>query len=279
MKLAIICTGGGMRCAYAGGALVSLAKEFRVTTPHIAIGVSGGAGSLVYYLTEQYDSIERIWTDLVATDKFISYRFKKPILDIDYLVDTVLKNEAPLDIERLYASATDWHFPATDMEDQKQSRFFSKKDSLDVFELLRASMAAPVVYGKKIILGKFGYQDGDMGLTVEDSIAKAQTLGATHIIVIESHLENFKVRFIDKFFKKRFLKVALTQPQNNVESASLNIIRIQNTHSPAGFLSRDRKKLRATFDRGYYDILQSSELRQFLATYSPVENTSKKEAL
>ena len=262
MKLAIICTGGGMRCAYSGGALVALAKEFHITTPDITIGVSGGAGSLAYYLAGQYEDIERIWTELLATKKFIEFRLKKPILDIDYLIDTVFKKQAPLDTERIMSSSTDWFFPATDIHTQKQSRFFSKNNSLDIFEILRASMAVPFIYGKKILLEGFGYQDGDLGLTIEDSIAKARSLGATHIIVIESHQENFRVRFIDKFFKNKFKKSEIYPPSKN-NDAPLFIIRIRNTHSPAGLLTRDKNKLRATFNKGYDEMVAHHELRAF----------------
>lgn len=262
MKLAIICTGGGMRCAYSGGALVALAKKLNITNPNIVIGISGGAGSLAYYLAGQYDAIETIWTELLANKAFISFRLKKPLLDIDYLIDTVFKTQAPLDIEKFQSSAADWQFPATDTAIQKRCRFFSKKDSLDIFEILRAAMAVPVVYGKSVPLERFNYRDGDFGLTVEDSIAKAQSLGATHIIIIESQLENFRVRLIDTFFKKKLASDNVCSEHKDTTKAC-RIIRIQNTSSPAGLLSHRKAKLRATFDKGYSDIENNSDLKNF----------------
>lgn len=254
-----------MRCAYSGGALVALAKELRVTRPDIAIGISGGAGSLAYYLSEQYEDIEKIWTELLATDKFISFGLKNPILNIDYLIDTIFKERVPFNIEKFKTVLTEWAFPVLDIHDQKQSRFFSKSDSVDIFELLRASMAVPVVYGKQIILGKFKYRDGDLGLSVEDTIEKARSLGATHIIVIENNLESLRVKLIDKFFKKLFMKSFSDAKKK--EDAPRNIIRIQNIHSPAGLLTHDKKRLRATFDKGYSDIINHPELPAFLSQF------------
>jgi len=268
MKLAIICTGGGMRCAYSGGALVALAKELHITTPNIAIGISGGAGSLAYYLSEQYADIKRIWTELLATNLFISFRFKKPILDIDYLIDTVFKRQAPLDVEKLKSSTADWFFPATDIHTQKRLQFFSKKDSLDIFEILRASMAVPFIYGKEVLLGKFNYQDGDFGLTVEDSVTRAQALGATHIIIIESQSENFRVRLIDRFFKN---KLVTHKPSQSIkkDSGPLHIVHIRNTHSPAGLLTRNRSRLQAAFDKGYADTMHNPDIRLLLSEFHP----------
>lgn len=264
MKLAIICTGGGMRCAYSGGALVALAKELNITNPDIVIGISGGAGSLAYYLAGQYNAIETIWTDLLANEEFISLRLKRPILDIDYLIDTVFKTQSLLDTEKITSTTTDWYFPAMDSGTQKQIYFFSKKDHFDIFEVLRAAMAVPILYGKKVLLGKFLYRDGDLGLTVGDAINKAQSLGATHIIIIESHLENFRVHSIDRFFKNKFKTSPLTE---NIPPTTHqpHILRIQNTHSPTGLLTHTKKKLRATFDAGYSDIKSNSDLKNFLS--------------
>jgi predicted patatin/cPLA2 family phospholipase len=255
-----------MRCAYSGGALVALGREFNITNPDIVIGISGGAGSLAYYLTGQYDAIETIWTDLLATNDFISLRFSRPILDIDYLIDTVFKIQSPLDIKKLKSTTTDWYFPATDVAIQKQLRFFSKEDSLDIFEILRASMAMPLLYEKKVSLGEFQYQDGDLGLTIEDAIEKARSLDATHIIIIESHLKTFRVRLIDRFFKNKFEASSLME---NIPPTTLppHILKIQNTHSHAGLLTHAKKKLRATFDAGYDDIKNNSDLKSFLSPF------------
>lgn len=267
MKLAIICSGGGMRCAYSGGALVALAKRFALTTPDMVIGISGGAASLTYYLSRQYDAIEHIWTTLVATPKFISFQLYKPILNIDYLIDTVLKKESPLNLDTFNASPITWLFSAADTTTKKQTRFFSKSDSLDIFEVLRASMAVPFLYGKKIILQKIGYRDGDLGLTLEDAIEHTSRLGATHVIIIESHPETLRVRLIDKLYKKIFLTGSARSPKQEGAAASQNILHIRNPHVPAGLLTRNPKKLRATYDQGYSDTINHPNLQEFLSPF------------
>ena len=95
-KLALILSGGGMTCAYSAGATVGLVDKYNFKNPDIAIGSSGGAGTLAYYVAGQYDAIRNIWTNLLATRKFInSLRFWK-IIDIDYVIDVVFTKQEPL---------------------------------------------------------------------------------------------------------------------------------------------------------------------------------------
>ena len=44
-KIAIVCGGGGMKCAYSAGALSSLAIVHNLRNPHVLVGSSGSTGS------------------------------------------------------------------------------------------------------------------------------------------------------------------------------------------------------------------------------------------
>ena len=53
-----------MKCAYAGGALVALARELGITKPDIFVAASGSVGSMFYFLSGQYDAIPVSYTHL-----------------------------------------------------------------------------------------------------------------------------------------------------------------------------------------------------------------------
>src|SRR3989338_10270539 len=105
---AIVCSGGGMRSAHGAGFLYALATQLGLTAPDVMVGSSGDAGNVLYFSAGQYESLKRIWTELLSTPKFISpLRFWR-VMDINYLVDTVFKEQERLDTDALGLSAIRW---------------------------------------------------------------------------------------------------------------------------------------------------------------------------
>ncbi len=239
-KIAIVCSGGGMRCAYSAGALIALAEEFDLTKPDILIATSGSAGSSLYYLTGQYDDIKTIWTELLSTRKFISFfRFWR-IMDIDYLIDEVFKKQCPLQVELLPQVNTNFYIPITDTV-TKKARYISKEDKVDIFEALRATKAIPLLFGKSVSIDNNNYIDGVVGVSFEDTVKKAKELGATTIIAIDN--------------SKHPKTPAM------VESGT-EIIYISNSVMPANRLTRSSEKLRETLLLGYRDIANNNRLQE-----------------
>jgi predicted patatin/cPLA2 family phospholipase len=81
-KLAIILSGGGMKCGWGAGILCGLNREFGINNPDVLIGCSGSAGTSLYYLSEQYGSLHNAWTSLLSKknifESFISWGWKGP---------------------------------------------------------------------------------------------------------------------------------------------------------------------------------------------------------
>ena len=177
-KIAIVVSGGGMKCAYSAGVLMALGEQLKFAEPDIAVGSSGGGASLLYYISSQYKFGTKIWTELLSTDKFISFTRIYPIFDMDYLVDTVFKQQAPLDTDKILKSKTKLFLSATNY-DTGQVQYFSNDGSADIFEAARATVALPIVYNKKIKINGNEYVDGDVGSSVDINIQKAIKEGAT----------------------------------------------------------------------------------------------------
>ena len=78
-------------------------------------------------------------------------RIHKRIIDIDYLIDVVFKRQQPLDVKRLRESGMVFNVGTTS-RDTGAVTYFSNKDTVDFFDMLRASKAMPVAYGKSVII-------------------------------------------------------------------------------------------------------------------------------
>lgn len=191
-KIAIVTNGGGMKCSYSAGALCALADIYNLRNPDILIGSSGSTGSLTYYLANQYDSIKNIWTNLLTSQKFISLKRINKIMDVDYLVDTVFKQQEPLNIEKIRKSNSRLFISATEYK-TGNPKFFTNND--DIFEALRASKAIPVITAKKVVIDDTSYIDGSISTSFNINIEKAIKEGAKNIIVIK---DNEEITFIAK---------------------------------------------------------------------------------
>ncbi|MDZ4221440.1 MAG: hypothetical protein U1C18_01045, partial [Patescibacteria group bacterium] len=111
--VAVVASGGGMSCAYSGGAMVALVREFGFVEPEFLIGGSGSTGTLAYYAGKQYPRIKHVWTDALITKKFINRLRLWKIIDVDYLIDVIMKIENPVDMGAVKASPSELLVAAT----------------------------------------------------------------------------------------------------------------------------------------------------------------------
>lgn len=181
-KLSIVAQGGGMRGAYALGAVDALYSHFGLKRVDTVTGSSASVGTLTYFTSGQFYPAMNLWINELSNGRFLSFTniFKKrPILDIDYLIDEVYKYKIPLDIDKLFSSKTELIVPLTNVQ-TGEVRYVSSKDrfsGFDPWNVLKASMAIPVAYGKTPIIGGETYFDSAYGNcipfdipTLEDSL-------------------------------------------------------------------------------------------------------------
>ncbi len=264
---------GGLRCSYSAGVLCAIAETYGICHPDILVGSSGSTGSLAYYLAGQYRSIQNIWTNLLTAPKFISWRRIFKIMDIDYLIDVVFKQQEPLDIEKIYNSNSRLFISTTRYQDGKL-KFFTNKD--DVFEALRASKAIPMITGKKVIIRGTEYVDGSISTSFDINIQKAIEEGAKNIIVIK---DSEGVSFVTKvlyylysFFVNKKMKGLLkthctASPYQIKFQENINMIVISPSKE-LKFHPLDNKKehLSQSFFLGYNDLRNSNEFKAFISS-------------
>jgi predicted patatin/cPLA2 family phospholipase len=137
-----------------GGLLYGL-NECGIHPKHI-VAVSGSVGSAVYFCAGQYEAGKRIWTEHLASDRFISFSRPLQIIDIDYLIDDVLRTYETIQWEAVRSSKTHIICPVHAV--YGESVKIGSNYDID-YEFLRASMALPVIYGKNVMLNGVAYRD------------------------------------------------------------------------------------------------------------------------
>lgn len=179
-KIAFITSGGGMACAYSAG--VAWALQDLGIKPDIFIGSSGSAGTVSYFACGQAGLAARLWVEEVSSAKVI--RDNPLYFDIDFIVDS-MKEFFPFEESKLHEKNIDLFLTTTDYETGKL-KFFNNHDDVDWYEVIRASMAVPLIYNKKIIIKNKKYIDGDLSSTINDCVGLAISKGATQIYICDT---------------------------------------------------------------------------------------------
>jgi predicted patatin/cPLA2 family phospholipase len=190
-------------------------------------------------------------------------------MDINYFIDTILKKQEPLDVEKLNSSAIRWSVPLSDF-DTGRTRYVNASDALDPFEVLRATTAMPIFFGGKIPIAGKRYIDGELGATLQNHITHALRQGAKRILILNHTspchyiarvvLEGYAAH-VPKGMHDAVLK-DLSKSVFQMDAPEAKIIIVAPQDLPANRLTRDRRKLQSTFEQGVADaIANEKELR------------------
>lgn len=279
-EITIIAQGGGMVAAYHVGVIRALRERFGFTKIRRIVASSGAAAVYVYLVSGQADLIEPIWYYLVKSGLFVDswhHMLGKGIIDIDFLVDKVIKERYPLDLTAFQQSPITFDVGVTET-DTDRSVFFPKDSEVDFYELLRASCAIPYFFGRHIMLVGRRYCDGTIG----DVLGLGQVENDRKILIVltrpDYSIKKFTlVRKILRWLLLRYEPIAL---QNKIWSmpAEYNLLnqRIASFSEgrnicvirPAQRLPIKRidtsiERLQATIERGYLDTIRTVALDSF----------------
>ena len=279
-EFTLIGQGGGMTASYHAGVISGIKEKFGFSGLRRVVGSSGSAANYSYLLSGQQDLIVPIWRHLLDSGKFVSFTgfpLGKDVMDIDYLIDEVIKKKFPLDLESLRTSPVDLEVGVTNAE-TGIPRYYSKNDSVDFFELLRASCAVPYFSREKVYFDGDHYYDGTIGsvsglervfddqnllivLTRPQKLLPKMVLGRRILkwllirketMGLQETIWSMVSRYdavhkeIDELAKKR--NVCVIQPAEN-----LPMFRIDSRLS----------RLERTIQQGYLDTINKKELEKF----------------
>ena len=269
-KLAIVASGGGMSCSYLAGALLALAEVHNITQPDIVIGGSGAAITLPYYLAGQYNEIKKVNINYLTSKEFINPLRLKKMVNLDYLIDIICKNFFPLNIKKLKSLKSKCLIATTNATNGK-IKYFSAKNK-EVLNIIKASLAIPIVYGNEIKIKKDTYIDTYTSSSTELNIRKAIELGADKIIVIESSSKSPRlnklilklfIKFKGKEFEMQYKKDEEKRKQFKVPNDIKVIFLKPETNFNLTILQNKKSLVWTAMDHAYMEVGENIYLKSF----------------
>ncbi len=177
-----------MRGIFAAGVLDVFLEE-DIGPFDLAIGASAGACNLASHLAGQHGRNRRCYlTQMLRREFSDARRFARGghWLDIDYLWDAFAR-EDPLDVSACAANPTQLVVAATAVATGEPAYFTPGAD--DLFEVLRAASAVPVLFRRFVELAGAHYTDG--GVSAPIPVEEAYRRGARRMVVIRSRPARF----------------------------------------------------------------------------------------
>jgi len=186
----LVVQGGGMRGIYSMAALVPFEElGLRNSFDHI-VGSSAGAINAIYLISGQAIDGVTAYSDEISNYHFINpFRINK-IVNIDFLVDEVVKKKKALKSDVAKSAYSTVHIVLTDYETGKPVIMTNKDSDLDLAEAIRATSAMPILYNEVVNINGRGYVDG--GLCEGIPLLRAISLGCTHILVVITRNLSFR---------------------------------------------------------------------------------------
>jgi len=231
-KTALIVEGGAMRGAWAAGVLAYL-QECGRRQYDLVYAASSGACSAAYFVADMWEPGLAIWRELACNVvRKSNFLRRKPIIDLAYLVDYIIRKRVPLSVEVLHKMTTRFFIVLTDCHTGEPVYFRACDDR--VFAALRATSSMPLA------TRGFDYVDGqpyaDGGVADPIPLHRAIQDGATDITVVLTHNPAFRLKPVPHWMGRLaypdFPKVAevWTARQNVHYNAALDLMK----QPPAG---------------------------------------------
>jgi predicted acylesterase/phospholipase RssA len=185
----LVLEGGGLRGAFVAGALGELATCEGLRFSHI-FATSAAAASAAYMVAGQIDRGIQIWRDRTHGGQLISARHLlrgRGLMDIEGLIE-VFRGELSLDAARVELSTTALRVAVTNCNTGGADHVTATR--ANVYELLKATMALPVVYGRVVPVDGVPYIDG--GVADAIPLEAALELAPARIIVVTTRPSGYR---------------------------------------------------------------------------------------
>lgn len=201
-KTALVLSGWWCAISFSTGILFSLLDHYHLEDEHIdmVFAWSAWCSLSVFFLCDLIDDRKKRWIDIFDSKELVNpWRLWK-IFDIDYLVYEVYKHQFGITSESLQHAADEIPFYMGMTQASSWKATLYEAHDRDTLELVRASMALPVVYGREVpILGK-RYFDGVFSQSPEFLIHEAFSHWADDVIVIDPWIYKPKSNYIQQIW-------------------------------------------------------------------------------
>ena len=180
--LGLVVQGGGMRGVYSMAVLAAF-EEMGWTRcfDHVA-GASAGAMNGAHFITGQARYGVETYIDYLSNRKFIDFFRLGKLVDMDYMIDDLVRQVRPFNLPALLEASTELHIALADAEDASVHYVTNRSEDVDLWEAFRATGALPILYNRFVKVGHRFYLDGSLsdGLPLPRLLA----LGCRYIVVV-----------------------------------------------------------------------------------------------
>lgn len=188
-KLALVFDGGAMRAVGPAGGAVALAHLGLTEVFDEVYATSAGVMNASYFLSGQEDMGITIYFDDLTTGRFINpLRFWK-IVDVDYLINEIVRKKKPLDTQRVLNSPTRFYATVMNQATGEASLIDVKRSKAPLLTIIKAALAIPLLYNRAVELEGISGMDG--GLRIPFPLQEAIDRGCTDILVLLSRSNEY----------------------------------------------------------------------------------------
>lgn len=291
-NLAIIASGGGTSCGFGAGSMIAL-SEYGIT-PKVINGCSGNGANAVYFTGGHFKELKEVWTERVH-EVIKKGLFKK--VDVNHLIDELLKKDYPFDKKKVYGSETLCLVPSTNKEsgmveyfsnknkiyvpnfdsESNSLEYTCKKGKIDLYEAMRATKSCAILSTRRLHPGVevngSKYFDTLLSSSTKAHYKKVIDEGVDKIIIIDNTSERMRTANFAKnvfntwlFFKN--IKKKYEEFEKQIDTYDFpreNVFVIEPKNGlNIGPLCGDKKKLEENFWKGYIETKGNKQLEKFL---------------
>ncbi|KAG2453129.1 hypothetical protein HYH02_002456 [Chlamydomonas schloesseri] len=186
-RLGLVVEGGGMRGCISGAMLMALHDLGVSHVFDVVYGASAGAINATYFLTGQRCGLRIYHEDLTQGTAFLDFRnlFSSsgaPVMNVDFLIDTVMNTSKPLDWDGVLASPAPLKVVASCLDSLQPVILSDFQDRAELAEALKATAAVPQIAGPPRQLR--GRQLVDAAVFEPVPVPSAIRDGCTHVLVL-----------------------------------------------------------------------------------------------
>jgi predicted patatin/cPLA2 family phospholipase len=194
--LGLVVQGGGMRGVYSMAVLAAF-EEMGWTRcfDHVA-GASAGAMNGAHFITGQAGYGVETYIDYLSNRKFIDFFRLRKLVDLDYMIDDLVRHVRPFNLPALLEASTELHIALADAEDASVHYVTNRSEDVDLWEAFRATGALPILYNRFVKVGDRLYLDGSLsdGLPLPRLLA----LGCRYIVVVLTKPLSFRSQGVSR---------------------------------------------------------------------------------
>ena len=194
--LGLVVQGGGMRGVYSMAVLAAF-EEMGWTRcfDHVA-GASAGAMNGAHFITGQAGYGVETYIDYLSNRKFIDFFRLRKLVDLDYMIDDLVRHVRPFNLPALVEASTELHIALADAEDASVHYVTNRSQDVDLWEAFRATGALPILYNRFVKLGDRFYLDGSLSDCLP--LSRLLSLGCRYIVVVLTKPLSFRSRRVSR---------------------------------------------------------------------------------